>query len=168
MSDIVYMDSCAFLAWLKGESGRAEVIEAIFDEAAKGKIKILTSTLTIAEVLNIQGAKSPIPKEQREKVKSLFANEWIVPKGVNRRFAEISQDMVWDHGIKPKDGIHVATAMVYKVTAFYTYDDGLIKKGHLKTAYGEVQISEPLPPAQGELKLEEKDGKGKTGTDSAK
>ncbi len=148
MSDVVYFDSCAFLAWLKSEPGRVDVIAQIFDEANNGRLKIVTSTLAIAEVLNIQGYKSPIPVEHREAVRSLFRNEWIIPKGVNRRIAEISQELVWAYGVKPKDGIHVATAMVFNVRQVYTYDGGLNDKKNLKTDYGSVDISEPLTPAQ--------------------
>ena len=61
MSNIVYFDSCVFLAWLKEEDNRADIIAALFKDASDKKLKIVTSTLTIAEVLNIQGFKSPIP-----------------------------------------------------------------------------------------------------------
>ncbi len=151
MSEIIFFDSCVFLAWLKGEENRVDTIGASFDSASNGKLKIVISTLAIAEVLNIRGFQSPIPKERREDVRNLFLNDWIVPKGVNRRLAEISQDLVWDHGIKPKDGIHVATALVYKVPIFYTYDNNLLSKSNLVTDFGRIKISEPLPPDQGEL-----------------
>ena len=150
MSEVVYFDSCVFLAWLRGEKGRADVVGALFGAASSGKLKILSSALTIAEVLNIQGFKSPIPKEQREKVRSLFKNEWIVIRSVTRRVAETSQKLVWEDGIKPKDGVHVATAMVYKVPKLYSYDRKLISKGELSTNSGRVSrrvsISEPQQP----------------------
>lgn len=150
MSEIIYFDSCVFLTWLKGED-EADTVAALFDDASKGKVKILTSTLAIAEVLNIQGFQFPIPKERREEVRALFLNEWIITKGVNRRLAEISQDLVWEYGIKPKDGIHVATALVYKVPVLYSYDKNLTNKKNLMTNIGNIQIIEPLPPLQRDL-----------------
>jgi len=153
MSEIVYFDSCVFLAWLKGESDRVAVIHQLFDEARDDKLKILISTLTMAEVLNLQTYKSPIPVAQREQVRALFHHPWIVPKAVNRRIAELSQDLVWEYGVNPKDGIHVATAMIYEVCFFYTYDEGLLKKGILTTSYGKVIITKPKPPIQGKLPL---------------
>ena len=151
MSEIICFDSCVFLAWLKGEEGRIDIIGSLFDDASNGKLKILISTLVIAEVLNIQGLQSPIPKDRRDDVRNLFLNEWIVPKGVNRRLAEISQDLVWEYGVKPKDGIHVATALVYKVPILYTYDKNLLSKNNLITEFGNIKISEPLSPRQGTL-----------------
>ena len=150
MSEVVYLDSCVFLAWLQEENNRADAVEALFGDAYSGKLQILSSALTIAEVLNIQGLKSPIPKEQREKVCNLFKNEWIVIKSVTRRVAEISQELVWEEGIKPKDGVHVATAILYNVPKLYSYDRELIRKGELSTNFGRVSrrvsISEPQQP----------------------
>jgi len=148
MSDVVYFDSCAFLAWLKNEAGRVNIISQIFDEANNGRLKIVTSTLTIAEVLDIQGYRNPIPIEARDAVRTLFKNEWIITKGLNRRIAEISQELVWTHGIKPKDGIHVATAMIFNIKQLYTYDGKLNEKKQLKTDFGAVNITEPMPPLQ--------------------
>lgn len=36
--------------------------------------------------------------------------------------------MVWDHGIEPKDALHVATALSAKVDVFNTFDRPLIGK----------------------------------------
>lgn len=154
MSDSVYMDTCVFLAWLKNEAGRVDIIAQLFDDAHLGNIKVLTSTLTIAEVLNLQGAKSPIPVNQREAVRGLFRNEWIVPKGLSRKVAELSQELVWAHGVKPKDGVHVATALIWGVEQLYTYDTDLLDLKSVATSFGRVVITEPLPPAQMTMNLQ--------------
>lgn len=153
MSDIVYFDSCVFLAWLREEQGRVDIVASLFQEAKDGKLKILTSTLAIAEVLNINGLKSPIPKENREMVKGLFANEWIFPENVTRRVSEVAQELVWEYGIDPKDAIHIATAILHGVGTVYSYDDPLLKKGFVKTTYGSIVVAIPTPPPQGVLIL---------------
>ena len=154
MSEVVYLDSCVFLAWLRGEKDRVDAVGALFGAASSGKLKILSSAFTIVEVLNIKGLNSPIPKEQRENVRNLFKNEWIVIQSVTRHVAEISQELVWEDGIKPKDGVHVATAIRYNVPKLYSYDHKLISKGELSTDFGRVSISEPQQPEQGLLPLE--------------
>ncbi len=158
MSDSVYFDSCVFLSWLKDEENRANIVNELFEDALKQELKIVTSTLTIAEVLNIQGAKSPIPKEQREEVRKLFQNDWIIPKGVSRRVAEAAQEMVWKHGIRPKDGVHVATALIWKIPIFISYDENLTKRKGLITSIGKIQFSEPVGSKQMSL-LRVLDGK---------
>lgn len=143
MHEIIYFDSCVFLAWLKDEENRANVVAELFEEARKKEIKIVTSALTIAEVLNIQGFKSPIPKENREGVRKLFNNEWIITKGINRGIAEKAQEIVWEYGIKPKDALHVATALTYSIKTLASYDDNLVKKGTIKTEFGNITFCEP-------------------------
>jgi hypothetical protein len=56
-------------------------------EAAAGRRLIVTSALTIAEVLAMRG-KKPIPKSEREKVKAFFRNAYIYVYNVTRHIAE--------------------------------------------------------------------------------
>jgi predicted nucleic acid-binding protein len=47
---------------------------------------------------------------------------------LDRILAEEARKLVWGHGIKPKDAIHVATALDAEVDRMETFDDALIKK----------------------------------------
>jgi predicted nucleic acid-binding protein len=143
MSDWVYADSCFFLAFFKEEVGRVDMVNDLFERAKNGEMKFAVSTLVLAETLNLQGKKSPIPKEQRELVRKLFLSDWIAGISVTRYIAERAQDMVWDHGFHPKDAIHVATALTHKVSTFFTYDKGLITKSRALTDIGTIEFSEP-------------------------
>ena len=142
-----------FLAWLKDETGRAAIVAKVFEDASKNNIKIVTSVLTISEVLNLKGSKlGPIRKNDKDKVRKLFREEWIVTIGLNRTIAELSQDIVWNHGIQPKDAIHIATALIHNVDLFMTYDNPLLSKSPLQLEkWNSLNISEPMPPEQGEL-----------------
>ena len=102
-----YWDSCVILGWLKGEQDKIDECRAGIKAAEKGDIQIITSSLTLAEVLHLKG-KDKIPKADREKVRGFFENDYIALYDVDRTIAELAQDVVWDHGIAPKDAIHVA------------------------------------------------------------
>jgi predicted nucleic acid-binding protein len=71
-------------------------------------------------------------------------------RNVTRLVAESAQDLVWDHGVKPKDAIHVATALEAKVQALETFDDGLLKKSR-KIGVPPLLIRKPIAPAQKKL-----------------
>ena len=45
-----YFDANVFLAYVGNEVGRADTVQTLLDEARRGQIEILTSTLSIAEV----------------------------------------------------------------------------------------------------------------------
>ncbi len=82
--------------------------------AEAGKTEIITSALTLAEVLYLRGHQ-PIPAADAEKLKRFFEHEYIVVNDVDRALAEEARKFVWDQGIRPKDAIHVATAIDAKV-----------------------------------------------------
>ena len=50
---------------------------------------------------------------------------------LTRKIAEDSRDLVWHHGVMPKDAIHIMTALGSKLGLFNTFDKPLIKKSGL-------------------------------------
>ena len=68
---------------------------------------------------------------------------------LTRRIAERSRDIFWDHGIDPKDAVHVASALAAKVGIFSTFDKKLIgKSGSID---GSTMIIEKSSVDQGDL-----------------
>lgn len=131
----IYWDSDAFLGWFKDETGKAEQCDGVIQRAERGEVLIVTSTLTLAEVLWMRGEKR-VSKENAEKVQKFFRRSYIRLYNVTRKIAENAQTLVWDHGIKPKDAIHVSTALNLKVDALETFDEHLLKKSG--------QVGDPL------------------------
>lgn len=151
MVELRYWDANAFLAYFQEEKGRVDSCEAVLEDAEKGKILIVTSALTLSEVLALRG-KSRLPPSPKMKAKVIdfFKNEYIAVQNVTREIAELSRDLVWDSGIKPKDAIHVASAIASDVSAFETYDRPLRNKGNKVT---KITFREPPPRKQPTLPL---------------
>jgi len=62
----IYWDSDCFLGWLKAESDKEELCGGILEEAEAGRILLVTSALTIAEVTNLTPhQKSANPEKPR-------------------------------------------------------------------------------------------------------
>jgi len=124
-----YWDACCFLGWLRGESDKLDECKAGIRHAEQGKLTIVTSALTLAEVLWLKG-KDPIPKDDRDKVRRFFENDYIALYDVDRTIGELAQDVVWDHGVRPKDAVHVATALSGRerlgIEQLDTFDEKLI------------------------------------------
>jgi predicted nucleic acid-binding protein len=148
-AELIYWDSDAFLGWLQDEAGKVELCEGTLARAKAGEVLIITSSLTIAEVLWMRRA----PKVSRDKADALrrfFRRSYIRVRNVTRAVAESAQDLVWDHSIKPKDAIHVATALDAKAPILETFDDGLIGKSGT-VGDPSLIIRKPLPPRQAKL-----------------
>lgn len=147
-------DSDAALAWLQKEDGKWQECEGVMQAADKGTLKLVVSSLTIAEVLMLRG-NVPIPKDRAEVVRSFFRRSSIVLRQLDRPTAELAQDLVWDHGIKPKDAVHVATAIRAGSPVLDTFDEDLIKKSGMLAGHALV-IGRPDLPAVQTLPWEEK------------
>lgn len=139
-----YWDSNAFLGWLMEEDGRVEECQAVIRAAEEGKTILVTSALTIAEVLWLRG-EPRIPADRAETVQRFFEHDWIVVNDLDRYLAEQARHLVWNNSIKPKDAVHVATALDAQVDRLETFDEPLIAKSG---SVGEppLEIGQPNEP----------------------
>lgn len=140
--DQVYWDSNAFLGFLNDESEKAESCTAVLKAAENGRLLVITSAMTLAEVLYIKGGTKLDPSK-RNKIHNFFRAEHISVRNVTRETSELARDAVWDCGIRPVDALHVATACMYKVPVLSTYDDKLIARSGLTLAGHTLTISKP-------------------------
>ena len=121
-----YWDTACFSAWFADEEHRAEVCGAILTSAEEGSIQIVTSALAIAEVLLPKGGPRLDPSK-RHQVTQFFKKPQLLVVQLDRTVAQEAQRYVWDFGVKPKDAVHVASAIRAGVPTLETYDDGLVK-----------------------------------------
>jgi predicted nucleic acid-binding protein len=140
--DRVYWDSDCFLGWLLEEADKVELCEEVLIEAEDGKIQIVTSALTIAEVLALRW-QPKIPVSRRDAVEQFFKNEFLLVRTITRRTAESARELVWEGGIAPKDALHVATALEAKVPMLHSFDEGLQKKSQKVGGTPLLQIKKP-------------------------
>lgn len=139
-----YWCSCVYIAWLKAEPGRVELCDGIVSEVEKGEAIIISSSIVETEVL--MGDLAP---DVQEKFRALLKRRDVVAVNVDRTISKLAGDLR-DHyrGKKPKesisgmDAIHLATAILYKVDEFHTFEPKLIRySGNL--AGHQLVICEP-------------------------
>lgn len=135
-----YWDACVFLDFISGHPTHAPDIEAILETADQGKIEILTSTVTIAEVAFVQHEKANnvLSPEIEARIEKL----WIPPSpitlvefhaGIAHAARQLMRRAI-EHGssgLKPFDAIHFATAEMLGVSEFNTYETRLARYSSL-------------------------------------
>jgi len=149
-----YWDSNCFLRWLKKEDGY-EKCKGVIHKAEQEEIQIVTSALTIAEVIYLH-PNDKIDRRRSDEICRFFEHEYIIPVNVDRSVAELARNLLWDYQpLRPKDAIHVASAIKAKVPIFDTFDDYLIGlSGSIGTP--PLIIGEPNIQYQEEIEFEKK------------
>jgi len=138
----IYWDSNCYLAYLMQESGRAEKCRTTLELLESNEIYIVTSCLTLTEVLWVRGGEK-IKPESRQKVIDAFEHPNILKYNLTQKIAEQSRELVWDHNIKPKDSIHLATALNSNAEFLETFDNELLSRNK---EFKQITIRQPLLP----------------------
>lgn len=72
-----YWDSDAFLGWLPNEQDKAPKCEGVLKAAEAGQLQIVTSALTLTEVIRLKG-KPRLPRTEEDRIRAFFEHDWIV------------------------------------------------------------------------------------------
>lgn len=125
-----YWDSCIFIHLIQGnDPDGSGILNSLNEKAKRGQILVLTSTITLAEVVRPRhcDAKSLVPADKIVVVDS-FKHEHIILQDVTQDIAARAREIQWEiGGLKPIDALHLATAEAMKADSFDTYDqDSLI------------------------------------------
>src|SRR4051812_39833987 len=107
--ELRYWDSCCFIGWLANEPDKAADCGHVLTAASQRRVKLVTSTLTIAEVVKLRGHPQ---LQQSHMVEAFFQHSYIVIRNLDRRTAELARRLVWFENVDAKDAVHVATALL--------------------------------------------------------
>jgi predicted nucleic acid-binding protein len=147
----VYWDACVFHALFSEEKERVDVCRKIIEAAKRGELKIYTSAITSVEVVWIKNLDRLSPKHE-EKIQKFFEHIFIKILTCDRGMAAEARRLLWHYPkLKPKDAIHVASALSQAVDVMYSYDDDdLVKPLSGKIGNPPMRICHPEytgPPA---------------------
>lgn len=139
------------MAVFNNEAGRVENCKSVMLAAERGELRIVTSALTLTEVIKIKGKESLKPNVE-DTIRAFFEHEWIIVRDVDRFIAEDARDLIWKHGLQPYDAIHLATAKRLGLQSLDTYDRTDLGKLDGKIGVPLMKIGEPpLIPYQKDL-----------------
>jgi predicted nucleic acid-binding protein len=146
-----YWDSCTFIGYFNDEKDKIDGCISVLEDAQAKKLKIITSSLTLVEVIRIKGKPIP-PKEQEDLMMKFFRanSDWIIFIDAERKVMEIARNLIRDFGLKSYDAVHAATAIRAKANFIDTFDPDLLK---LSNKIGDPPIIVQHPPVRRQLRL---------------
>lgn len=160
---IVYWDADCFLGFLKNEQDKITVCQGTTAHAEKGDLIIVTSAITLIEVVKLDNQLRLEAKAEKT-IKDFFNNPYIYIHNVDREVGMMARDLIWKHALTQRDAIHVATALKLSLNKMHTFDAKLhgISDKHgnpkLKICKPDIEYQMhfgDLPQSNGEEKKQE-------------
>jgi predicted nucleic acid-binding protein len=157
----VYWDAVCFIGRLQPHPDRIAALRHWTDRAERGEVEIVTSAWTLCEVSKVD--EKLVDEEQEKKIADFFENPYILLRQIDRDVAIETRRIVRAYRLKPKDALHVATAVLTNCSVLHTYDDQHLTKLTLRVGNPPLRIEHPPTPNQ--LPLEGLESKPKPGRD---
>jgi len=154
---IVCWDSCIFLAWFKQEKDKPlEEIEVILKQVSDGKIALLVSAISCAEVLN-----DTVGSRAGEQFQSFVKRNNVIAANVDFRIAKIAATIrektiaackvgEIEKSVRAPDALIVATATCYRATSLHTFDPILLSLSGTEAVEG-LSITKPTTDEEYDL-----------------
>ena len=120
-----YWDSTNWISLLaEDEVDRADICQNILNDMVAGKLTVITSSWTLAEV--IRRRHSPgISSDDDQIITGFFRqHDNLVIHDVTRAIAEKARSLSREHRLRPADAVHLATALSSGADVFETWDMG--------------------------------------------
>ncbi|MDE0047824.1 MAG: PIN domain-containing protein [Chloroflexota bacterium] len=154
----VYWDSCVYLDFLRGGHPNRAHLRAVLRDWEVGKVTLVTSTLTIAEVLYVPGIQPSVrlDESRRNELMDPFrptGDRKLTLVELTRPIAEAARDLCWSRGIRPKDAVHVASALAASCAVLHTHDEGLQKKSRQVGGDPILEITQPAWTWQTDMQI---------------
>ena len=120
-----YLDTSVHIADVQNEPGR-EISTRILSLAEQGNLTIIASTFVIAELVYATSGMGYIAPEEDVVIQRRFLNSWTQTIDLTVPIAREARRIAREHGLKPPDAVHVATALQADADVFLSWDDHLL------------------------------------------
>lgn len=117
----VGLDTAPLIYYIEDHARFADPLQEFFEAVAAGEIRVVTSTVTLLEVL-VQPLKQGNDSLAHQYNDILLSSPNIVTAPVNAATAQTAAELRAAHGLKTPDAIQLATAMTYQAVVFLTGD----------------------------------------------
>jgi predicted nucleic acid-binding protein len=160
--DRLYWDSATFLDWLTGEHANHAVMQLVIDDWEKGLVTMVTSAVTLAEVLFVRmPSTGRVDKARERDIDALFnppPGRRLIIVETSRLTAYKARDLARNFSIGPRDAIHIASAIEGRCSTMHTTDAALWQKSG--TVGGDPVLRIEAPSWTHEVTMDEIAAKG--------
>ena len=121
-------DSSVVLGYLSGSPTLAETCPHIIEQAARGEVEIVVSTMAATEVAYLEGLDD---RDSEAKIREFLSRGYVIPVALDVRVAATARELIRRHRstlrLKPPDAIQLATALHLGIPILETMDRDLLR-----------------------------------------
>jgi len=125
--DRIYWDTVVFVYRIQERPEQIESLRRITNAAEAGEVEIATSTFTCCETASLW-SRDLSEADQETIIRDFFDNPYIILQQVTRDVGQVARQAVRSLGVKGKDAVHVASAILAGCSELQTYDERLLRK----------------------------------------
>lgn len=122
---VVGLDTAPFIYFIEQNEAYLELVRAFFQAMSQGEFQVVTSTLTLTEVLvhPLRSGNVELAEQYRDIV---LDQENLITVPVSVEIAEVAAQLRATQNLRTPDAIQIATAMQGGATFFLTNDARLV------------------------------------------
>ena len=150
--DRFYWDSNVWISQIQNETSvrlkdgtvenRVLLGRPIIQNAERGQAEIVTSTLSLVEVIK-PSRQDSAGLDTNRKIEAFFENDYIVLVQLNREVVTKARELMQSGhaGLKPPDALHIASAIIANADEMHAFDGSVLDlNGKLERADGKKLI----------------------------
>ena len=118
---IVRLDTAPLIYYFEDRAPLADILEPFFQLLDKGSLRVVTSMITLTEVLvhPLRNANEKLASEYHD---VLLSHPHVMAVPVNSAIAQAAAELRAEWNLKTADAIQLATALAHNATTFLTND----------------------------------------------
>jgi len=145
-----YFDSMIFIYIITGNPDFEPDCSAAVHAAEQGQFKLVTSTLTMIEVIKEKRGPHEPSFATQQKIADFFEQDYMLLVQPTRLIMTRARELCWKYGnisLEGNDAVHLVSALDAGCTTLYTYDKKLLQTAEpkIRVEKPNIQVQTPLP-----------------------
>lgn len=143
---LLYVETAPFIYYTEQRAGYVEKMRVVFTDVDRGRVHVITSVVTLAEIL-MKRLKENDPTLVRRYREMFYRTQHMTLVPISAGVAESAADLRARYNLRTPDALHVATALDAGCDAFLTNDTDITRVNEIAVLLlDDLELDSPAAP----------------------